>query len=73
MGMDKIALHLMRCPKCGNKHIYAFGDMLESRRDVLYWFMCRDCGYNSPAYHDEVSARSAFCEGKEYGEEVTSS
>ena len=71
--MVKIALKMMRCPKCGNQHIDAFGDMLESRRDVLYWFMCRDCGYNSPAYHDEVRAKSAFCEGKEYGEEVTSS
>lgn len=71
--MDKIALRLMRCPKCKSKHIDEFEDIRESRRDALHWFSCRDCGYNSPAYHDEVRARSAFCEGKEYGEEVTSS
>ena len=66
--MDKIALRMMRCPKCGSKHIDAFGNMLETRRDVLYWFMCRDCGYNSPAYHDEARAISAFCKGRDGNE-----
>ena len=53
---DKIALRMMRCPKCGNKHIDEFdGD--------TYWFLCRDCGYNCPVYYDEAEAITAFCNG----------
>ena len=51
---DKIALRMMRCPKCGNKHIEEFeGD--------AFWFLCHDCGFNSPVYYDEAEAISAFC------------
>jgi ribosomal protein L37AE/L43A len=52
---DKIALRMMKCPKCGSKHIDEFEDD--------YWFLCRDCGYNSPACADEAEAISAFCAG----------
>lgn len=53
---DKIALRCMKCPKCKGKHIDEFeGD--------AFWFLCRDCGYNSPVYYDEAEAISAFCRG----------
>lgn len=53
---DKIALRMMRCPKCGNKHIEEFeGD--------AYWLLCHDCGYNCPVYYDEAEAITAFCKG----------
>lgn len=54
-GMDRIALRMMRCPKCGGKHIDGF--------ERAYWFLCRDCGYNSPAYDDEARAIKAFVRG----------
>lgn len=43
---------MMRCPNCGSKHIDAFSD--------AYWFLCRDCGYQSDAYSDECEAINAF-------------
>ena len=52
---DKIELRMMSCPKCGSKHIDEF--------ENSYWFQCRDCGYNSPAYADEAKAITAFCRG----------
>ena len=52
MSVDKIALRMMRCPNCGSKHIDAFSD--------AYWFLCRDCGYQSDAYSDECEAINAF-------------
>lgn len=55
---DKIALRMMKCPKCKGKHIEEFeGD--------AFWFLCHDCGYNSPVYYDEAEAISAFCQGVE--------
>ena len=59
--MDKIALRMMKCPKCGSKHIDEFDK-------ELYWFLCRDCGYNSPAYHDEARAINAFLKGRDGNE-----
>lgn len=49
---DKIAKRLMRCPNCGSKHIDAF--------EKPYWYLCRDCGYNSDASSDEAEAISMF-------------
>ena len=40
---------------------------LEFDKD-LYWFLCRDCGYNSPAYHDEARAINAFLKGRDGNE-----
>lgn len=54
---DRIALRMMRCPKCGSKHIDEFdGD--------AFWFLCRNCGYNSPVYAEEDEAITAFCQGR---------
>ena len=53
--MDKIAMRMMRCPKCKGKHIDGFEDG--------YWFLCRDCGYNSPVYAEETEAINAFLKG----------
>jgi ribosomal protein L37AE/L43A len=52
---DRIALRLMQCPKCHSKHIDAFANP--------FWYLCRDCGYNSPAVADETTAISKFCKG----------
>ena len=52
---DRIALRMMRCPKCHSKHIDAF--------DQPYWYLCRDCGYNSPVSGDEAKAITLFCQG----------
>ena len=61
MAIDRIALRMMRCPKCGSKHIDAFKD--------AYWYLCRDCGYNSPPSSDEAKAISMFCKGVESDEQ----
>ena len=53
--MDKIALRMMRCPKCKSKHIDGFED--------LYWFLCRDCGFNSLPDADESKAINNFLHG----------
>lgn len=50
----------MKCPKCGSKHIDEFENQ--------FWFLCRDCGYNSPAYSDKDKAVKAFCKGEEADE-----
>ena len=55
---DKIALRMMRCPKCRSKHIDEF-------ENGCFWFLRRDCGYNSPVYRDEAKAISAFCSGED--------
>lgn len=58
---DKIALRMMRCPKCGGKHIDEF--------ERAYWFLCRDCGYNSMPSSDEAKAINNFLHGFEKEED----
>lgn len=53
--METKMVHGMRCPKCGSKNIEEFID--------AYWFLCHECGYNSPAYVDEDEAKNAFLNG----------
>ena len=43
---------LLTCPNCGGKHIYEFMND--------FWFLCRDCGYNSPPCTDRETAVDAF-------------
>ena len=50
--VDRIALRMMRCPKCGGKHIDGFSDP--------DWYLCRDCGYNSIPSTDEAKAINNF-------------
>ena len=52
MSINKIALRMMRCPNCRSKHIDAF--------EHPYWYLCRDCGYNSDASEDESEAINLF-------------
>ena len=47
----------LKCPKCGSTHVDEFENQ--------FWFLCRDCGYNSLAYSDKDKAVKAFCKGEE--------
>lgn len=49
---------MIKCPKCRGSHVDAFSD-------GVYWFLCRECGYNSPAYHDLDRAVRAFVRGQD--------
>lgn len=47
----------LKCPKCGGSNVDEF--------KKAYWFLCRDCGYNSMPSSDEEQARRNFLEGAE--------
>jgi len=42
----------LKCQKCGSIHVDEFKN--------AYWFMCRDCGYNSLPSSDPDKALSNF-------------
>lgn len=42
----------LKCPKCGSTHIDEFKN--------AYWFLCRDCGYNSIPNSDRNKAIQNF-------------
>ena len=42
----------IKCPKCGSEHIDEFKN--------AFWYMCRDCGYNSVPNSDREKAISNF-------------
>lgn len=46
----------MKCPKCGSANIDEF--------ENAWWYLCRDCGYNSPSSYDRDAARRMFEEGE---------
>ena len=44
--------HGLKCPKCGSAHIDEF--------KKAYWFLCRNCGYNSLPNSDREKAIQNF-------------
>ena len=52
----------LKCPKCGSTRIDEF--------ERAYWFMCRDCGYNSVPNSDREKALSNFLNGYELAEQI---
>lgn len=49
--------HGLKCPKCGSTNIDEFKN--------AYWFMCRNCGYNSVPNSDRDKAIRSFLNSAE--------
>ena len=52
----------IKCPKCGSENVDEFKN--------AYWFMCRDCGYNSVPNSDREKAISNFLNGFTLKEQI---
>ena len=51
----------MRCPKCGSTKI--------TEHEDAYWYLCRDCGFNSQPADTKEKAIQNFEKGENYDEQ----